>query len=97
VIYILSNRIRLIYRNICTVPYRNKNNLIDAKTKLNRSKRACTLKSLDIRVYVLVYLEIYYIYYSHNVSLLLITSTFTIITIIISPLSFLLYNYCYNI
>jgi len=94
VIYILSNRIRLIYQNICTVPYRNKNILINAKTKLNRSKRACTLKSLDIRVYVLVYLEIYYIYYSHNVSLLLIISTFTII---ISSLSFLLYNYCYNI
>jgi len=30
------------------VPYRNKNILIDTKTKLNRSKRACTLKSLDI-------------------------------------------------
>jgi len=43
VIYILSNRIRLIYRNICTVPYRNKNILIDAKTKLNRSKRILSI------------------------------------------------------
>jgi len=54
VIYILSNRIRLIYQNICTVPYRNKNILIDAKMKLNRSKRECTLKSLDIRIYICI-------------------------------------------